>query len=179
MTSSSALDMFAEALEAPKAEVLTEEVIIKKETSVDNLVYATVSFSSYLYQLNTQAHLLHLNVECREFLALHKFLKKQYEQHIADFDLLAEIVRSMDYLLPSCQCGLMDSYKKFKSVKSYDAREGLMIYTKNLEDGGMMAKDLTEQARATGTPDLENAAAGVCGNLFKGAWMLKATLRNA
>jgi len=73
----------------------------------------------------------------------------------------------------------MDSYKKFKSVKSYDAREGLMIYTKNLEDGGMMAKDLTEQARATGTPDLENAVAEVCGNLFKGAWMLKATLRNA
>ena len=179
MTSSSALDMFAQALEAPKAEVLTEEVIIKKEPSVDNLVYATVSFASYLYQLNTQAHLLHLNLECREFLALHDFLKEQYEQHIGDFDTIAEIVRSMDYLLPSCQCGLMDAYKKFKSVKSYEARESLMIYTKNLEAGGMMAKDITEQARATGTPDLENHAADICGKLFKGAWMLKATLRNS
>lgn len=180
MTSSNLPDLteiFSNAAEAPTQEVMTEEVIVTKEATPDNLVYQLVSFSSYLYQLNIQAHLLHLNVECSNFLAVHKFLKKQYEQHLEDFDTVSELVRSMDYLMPMCQCGLFDAYKKFPAVKSYDAKEGLTIYTKNLEAGGMMAKDIVESARATGTPDVENHAASICGNMFKGAWMMKATLR--
>lgn len=179
MNTSSLADIFQSASEAPTAEIVKEEVVVTKEATPDNLVYRMVSFASYLYQLNIQAHLLHLNVECSNFLAVHEFLKGQYEQHVADFDTIAELVRSMDYLLPSCQCGLMDAYKKFPSVKTYDAREGLTIYTKNLETGAMMAKELTEEARETGAPDVENFAAEICGNLFKGAWMLKATLRGS
>lgn len=176
---SSLTNIFQSASEAPTQEVVKEEVILTKEATPDNLVYRMVSFASYLYQLNTQAHLLHLNVECSNFLAVHEFLKEQYEQHIADFDIVAELVRSMDYLMPMCQCGLTDAFKKFPSVKTYDAREGLTLYTKNLEAGAMMAKDLTEAARQTGAPDVENHAATICGNLFKGAWMLKATLRGS
>jgi len=179
MTSSNISEIFSNAVEAPTEQVMLEEVIVKKETSTDNLIYLMVSFASYLYQLNIQAHLLHLNVEGSNFLAVHEFLKKQYEQHVADFDTIAELVRSMDYLMPSCQCGLMDAYKKFPSVKTYDAREGLTLYTKNLEAGAMMAKDLVDTAKETGAPDVENFAAEICGNLFKGAWMLKATLRGS
>jgi DNA-binding ferritin-like protein len=176
---SSLSDIFQNAIQAPTKEIVKEEVIVTKEATPDNLVYQMVSFASYLYQLNTQAHLLHLNIECSNFLAIHEFLKGQYEQHIGDFDTIAELVRSMDYLMPMCQCGLMDAYKKFPSVKTYDAREGLTLYTKNLEAGAMMAKDLTEAARETGAPDVENSAAEICGNLFKGAWMLKSTLRGS
>jgi len=176
---SSLTDIFQSAAQAPTQEIVKEEVIITKEATPENLVFKMVSFASYLYQLNIQAHLLHLNVECSNFLAVHEFLKGQYEQHTGDFDTIAELVRSMDYLLPMCQCGLFDAYKKFPSVKTYDAREGLTLYTKNLENGAMMAKEVTDMARETGTPDVENFAAEVCGNLFKGAWMLKATLRGS
>lgn len=176
---SSLTDIFQNASQAPTEEIVTEEVVITKEATPDNLVYQMVSFSSYLYQLNIQAHLLHLNVECSNFLAVHEFLKGQYEQHVSDFDIVAELVRSMDYLMPMCQCGLMDAYKKFPAVKTYDAREGLTLYTKNLEAGAMMAKDLVDAARETGAPDVENNAADICGRLFKGAWMLKATLRGS
>ncbi len=179
MTSSSISEIFQNASEAPTEEVVTKEVIVTKEATPDNLVYRMVSFASYLYQLNTQAHLLHLNVECSNFLAVHDFLKEQYEQHIADFDLVAELVRSMDYLMPMCQCGLMDAYKKFPSVSTYEAKESLTVYTKNLEAGAMLAKELVDAARETGAPDVENHAADICGKLFKGAWMMKATLRNA
>ena len=179
MNASSLADIFQSASEAPTQEVVKEEVVVTKEATPDNLVYQMVSFASYLYQLNIQAHLLHFNVECSNFLAVHEFLKEQYEQHIADFDTVSELVRSMDYLMPMCQCGLFDAYKKFPAVKTYDAREGLTLYTKNLEAGAMMAKDLTEAARETGAPDVENFAAEICGNLFKGAWMLKATLRGS
>ena len=176
---SSLTDIFQNASQAPTEEIVKEEIVVTKEATPDNLVYQMVSFSSYLYQLNTQAHLLHLNVECSNFLAIHEFLKAQYEQHIADFDIVADLVRSMDYLMPSCQCGLMDAYKKFPSVKTYDAKEGLTLYTKNLEAGAMMAKDLVDAARETGAPDVENQAADICGRMFKGAWMLKATLRGS
>lgn len=177
MNPSSLADMFQSAAQVPTEEVIKEEVVITKEASPDNLVYQMVSFASYLYQLNVQAHLIHLNIECSNFLAVHKFLKRQYEQHIGDFDSLAELVRSMDYLMPMCQCGLFDAYKKFPNVKTYEARESLTVYTKNLEAGAFLAKDLVEAARETGAPDIENYAADVCGRLFKGAWMLKATLR--
>jgi len=110
---------------------------------------------------------------------VHVFLRDQYEAHLGQFDTLAEFVRSMDYLMPMCQCGLMDAYKKFPAVKTYDAKEGLTLYTKNLEAGGMLAKDLVDAARETGAPDVENHAATICGNMFKSAWMLKATLRTS
>jgi DNA-binding ferritin-like protein len=177
MNTSSLANIFQSATEAPTQEVVKEEVIITKEATPDNLAYQMVSFASYLYQLNIQAHLLHLNVECSNFLAVHDFLGEQYAQHVTDFDTIAELVRSMDYLMPTCQCGLFDAYKKFPSVKTYDAREGLILYTKNLEAGAMLAKNLTEVARETGAPDVENFSAEICGNLFKSAWMMKATLR--
>ena len=81
--------------------------------------------------------------------------------------------------MPMCQCGLMDAYKKFPSVSTYEAKESLTVYTKNLEAGAMLAKELVDAARETGAPDVENHAADICGKLFKGAWMMKATLRNA
>lgn len=176
--SSSFVDQLLDGqLPAPVEEIIREETVTVKEVSVDNLIYQTVELASYLYHLNIQAHLIHLNIEAPYFLAVHKFLKKQYEQHTDDFDKLAEIVRSMDYLLPMCEKGLLGQYKNFKTTKSYKADESLILYIKNLEDGGMMAKDVTDLAREVGAPDLENALADVVGHLFKGAWMLKSTLR--
>lgn len=179
MNSSAIPNILQAAIEAPKQEKIIEEIVITKETNVDNLIYNMVSFASYLYQLNVQAHLLHLNIEHPLFLSLHEFLKEQYEQHIADFDTISELVRSMDYLMPMCQCGLFDAYKKFKSVKSYDAKESLVIYLRNLEQGGMMGKTIVDMAREVGAPDVENFSAEIVNNMFKSAWMLKATLRNA
>jgi len=178
MTSSTLAEVF-NSLEAPKKEAVVEEVVITKEASVDNLIYGLVSYASFTYQLNTQAHLIHINIESPIFLSIHEFLKEQYEQHITDFDTLSELVRSMDYLLPTCQCGLMDAYKKFKSVKTYDAKEALTVYVKNLELGGYMAKELVDLAREVGAPDVENELATIVNHCFKSAWMLKATLRTA
>jgi DNA-binding ferritin-like protein len=178
MTSSNLEKIFQATTEAPTQEVVTEEVVVVKEATVENLVYKLVRYASFTYHLNTQAHLLHLNLETPFFLSLHKFLRKQYEQHIAEFDTVSELVRSMDFLLPMCQKGLLGMCKEFKHVSSYDATEGLTTYTKNLEAAGFMAKELVDMAREVGAPDVENELATIVGNCFKSAWMLKATLRN-
>lgn len=175
---SSTLGDFLQATVAPTEESVTEEVIVVKEPSIDNFIYKCVEFASYNYQLGTQAHLLHLNIECPSFLAVHKFLKKQYLKHLEDFDHVGELVRSMDYLLPMCQKGLLGACKDFKHLTSYDHKEALVRYVKNLENGGYMAKDLCAMAREVECPDGENIIAEIVNCMFKSAWMLKSTLRD-
>ena len=179
MTSSDLGSIFQATFQPPTEEVVTEEVIVTKEANTQNLVYNLIRYASFLYQLNTQAHLLHINIETPIFLSVHEFLKEQYEQHIADFDTVSELVRSMDFLLPMCQCGLMDAYKEFDSVGSNNAREALVTYIKNLEKGAFMAKDIIHMAREVDAPDVENELAVILNHGFKSAWMLKATLREA
>lgn len=177
MTSSNIEQIFQAAGAAPTEELITEEVVIVKEANVDNLIYRMVELASYLYHLNIQAHLIHLNYENSNFLAVHEFLKEQYEQHVEDFDTIAELVRSMDYLLPMCQKGLLNAHKNFKTTKTYEPEASLIQYTKNLEEGGFLAKDVFKLAQEVEAPDVENEIATVVGHLFKGAWMLKATIR--
>ena len=177
MTSSNIQQILSEAALAPTGEIIKEEVVVTKEVSVDNLIFGMVELASYLYHLNTQANLLSLNLESPNSLSMSEFLKEQYKRHLCDFNLMAEKVRSMDYLLPMCEKGLMGAYKNFKNVKSYDSRDSLVTYVRNLEDCGFKAKDLYDTAREVGAPDVEASLAEITGNLFGAAGKIKATLR--
>ena len=145
--------------------------------NVDTFVQTLTGLAAYIHELQIQSHLIHLNYEANNFLAVHKFLKKQYELHLKEFDDIGEYVRSMDYLLPMCHEGLMYENKEFDHVKSYAPEEMLMTYYKNLENLGMMSKKIQESARKLKAIDIENYMAELCGNAFKSAWMIKATLR--
>ena len=79
--------------------------------------------------------------------------------------------------MPMCENGLLKANKKLEHVKSYDGREMLMTYYKNLEAFGMEAKRIGKLAKKIEAPDVENYCAELVGDLFKAAWMLKATLR--
>ena len=52
-----------------------------------------------------------------------------------------------------------------------------MTYYKNLENLGMTTKKIQATARKLKAIDIENYMAELCGNAFKSAWMIKATLR--
>lgn len=177
MTSSNIQQILSEAALAPTGEIIKEEVVVTKEVSVDNLIFGMVELASYLYHLNTQANLLSLNLESPNSISMSEFLKEQYKRHLCDFNLMAEKVRSMDYLLPMCEKGLMGAYKNFKNVKSYDSRDSLVTYVRNLEDCGFKAKDLYDTAKEVGAPDIEASMAEIIGNLFGAAGKIKATLR--
>jgi len=168
------------SLPNPAANEASEVTIVVQQepsASVDGLILKLIDLSSFCHQLYVQAHLAHLNIECANFLALHEFLKGQYEAHITQFDTLAEFVRSMDYLMPMCQRGLLGAHKKFDHIKSHDATEMLVTYVRNLEALGMAAKEVGELAREVKAPDVENYCADLVGQMFKAAWFLKATLR--
>ena len=149
-----------------------------KGNDVGGFIQQLIGLMAYVHQLQVQSHLIHFNYEGSNFLGVHKFLGKQYEAHEDQFDKLGEFIRSMDYLLPMCHEGLMDASPEFKHCKSYKGNEMLAVYYKNLEELGMKTKKLEPIAAKVGAIDIQNYMAELCGEAFKAAWMIKASLRN-
>lgn len=157
--------------------VETVEVGLSRETTVEGLASLLVALSSSLSNLYIQAHLIHLNVEGPLFLPVHEFLKGQYDSHVGQLDKTAEFVRTLDVFMPMCAKGLLNACKNFKHVKSYECRDMLMTYLKNLETIGMQAKDIGEYAKELKATDVENYMAELVADMFKAAWFIKSTLR--
>ena len=150
-----------------------------KGTDVGSFIQQCISLCSYLKDLETQSHLIHLNYEGANFLGVHAFLKDQYEAHLEQFDTLAEFVRSMDYLMPMCGCGLADASPGLQKVTSYKGTDQLAVYYKNLEELGNKAKKLEPIAAKVGAIDIQNYMADLTAQAFKAAWQIKATLRSS
>lgn len=149
-----------------------------KDGDVGSFIQQCISLCSYLKELETQSHLIHLNYEGPNFLGVHGFLKDQYEAHLEQFDTLAEFIRSMDYLMPMCACGLADASPGIQKVTSYKGTDMLAVYYKNLEELGMKTKKIEALAGKVGAIDIQNYLSDLCGQAFKAAWFVKATLRN-
>lgn len=148
-----------------------------KREPIARLANELISLTSQAAHLMIQSHLIHLNFEGPEFLAVHKFTKKQYEKHQEELDALGELVRSLDFLLPMCEKGLLAANKKLEHIKAYEGPAMLITYYKNLEAYGMDAKRVGEVAKKIKAPDVENYCAELVGEAFKSAWMIKSMLR--
>lgn len=144
---------------------------------VSRLVGHLVMMASLLKELEIQSHLIHLNYEGSNFLEIHAFLKERYEEHLEQFDTVAEEVRSLDHFLPMCACGLKEAMPPFKNVDSYDGRAMLLAYYVNIESMGYLAKEIEQVAAEVGAPDVQNTMAELIGSAFKTSWMLKSILR--
>ena len=151
----------------------------KANGDVGAFIQQCISLCAYLKELETQSHLIHLNYEGSNFLGVHAFLKEQYEAHLGQFDTLAEFIRSMDYMMPMCGCGLKDAAPVMHAVTSYKGADMLGVYYKNLEELGMKAKKLEALAEKVHAIDIQNYMADLVGQAFKAAWQIKATLRNS
>ena len=149
----------------------------RKDDKVTKLIADLIKAASTCDQLRLQAHLIHFNYEAGNFLGVHKFLKKQYEEHTEQFDRLGELVRSMDYLMPMCGKGLGSASKDVEHVGSYEASSMLVTYYTNLETFAMSLKKTRQAAIKCDAPDVENYLSELIGELFKASWMVKASLR--
>jgi DNA-binding ferritin-like protein len=144
---------------------------------VGRLAGQLVRLAALLKELETQAHLVHVNYESANFLEVHAFLKERYEEHLAQFDQVAELVRTLDHFLPMCSCGLAEALPPFQHVCSYEGRGMLLTYFANIESLGYLAKAIEQLAAEVEAPDVANVMAEVVGAAFKTSWMLKAMLR--
>lgn len=168
----------AEALRMPVMAEAPPDMGSAGGGGTEGLAAALVAMAATVYELNTQAHLIHFNVQGPGFFELHAFFKGQYEKHIEQFDVLSELVRSLDYFMPLCSCGLREAVSCFEHIKSSNCRDMLMTYLKNLEAFGMAAKELEKMAQQECAPDVANYAAELVGAAFKDAWMVKSYLRD-
>lgn len=141
------------------------------------LISELVALASLLKELETQSHLIHLNYESDNFLAVHEFLKGQYETHLEQFDTVAEFVRAQDHFMPLCACSLKDMMPAFQNCESYDARSMLMTYLANLESMCDMATSVERTASEARVIDVQNYMADLVATGSKAAWFIKATLR--
>ena len=164
--------------EVPQPQAKIKAPSKSKEGDIGAFIQQCISLCSYLNELRTQSHLIHLNYEGSNFFGVHDFLKEQYEAHQDQFDKLGEFIRSMDYLMPMCAKGLADAAPGFKDCVSYKGNEMLITYYKNLEDFAMRCKKVEELAGKVHAIDIQNYIAELAGEIFKAAWMVKATLRN-
>ena len=138
-----------------------------------------VMLASYVKELQVQAHLIHLNYEGSNFLEMHKFLKKRYEKHLEQFDVIGEIVRSMDYMMPLCACGLKDALPMdcWKNVDSHDGRMMLLTYHQNLCDLCELICSIEPVAQELKAVDVAHYMAELMADANKAAWFIKASLR--
>lgn len=141
------------------------------------LIGELIALASLLKELQTQSHLIHLNYESANFLAVHEFLKNQYEAHLEQFDTVAEFVRAQDHFMPMCACGLKDAMPAFKNCESYEARHMLVAYLTNLESMCDMATEVERLAGESRVIDVQNYMAELVAAGSKAAWFIKATLR--
>jgi len=138
-----------------------------------------VMLASYLKELQVQSHLIHLNYEGSNFIEMHKFLKKRYEKHQCQFDEVGEFVRSMDYMMPLCACGLKDALPMdcWKNVDSHDGRSMLLTYHQNLCDLCELVCCIEPMAQELKAIDVANYMAELMADANKAAWFIKASLR--
>jgi DNA-binding ferritin-like protein len=150
----------------------------KGEQGVAQMVECMLMVAGLLHLLQVQAHLIHLNYECSNFIGVHQWLKEQYQLHLSQFDELAELVRTLDYFMPLTMQELCSACDCFIDLTGYEPQQMLVTYKMNLESMGMKAKDIVKCARDCCAPDVENYAAELVGEAFKGAWFIKSILRN-
>ncbi len=137
-----------------------------------------VLLAAFAKELQTQAHLIHFNYEGSNFLAVHAFLKEQYELHTEQFDTLGELVRTLNYWMPMCACGLKEAVGPcFKNVESYEGDAMLTTYYRNLESFSSMVKMVEPAAQETQHYDIANYMAELITQTWKICWMVKATLK--
>lgn len=160
-----------------QGEPMVEAVTMEQQPVHGPVVECLVKCAAFAKELETQSHLIHLNYEADNFLSVHEFLKGQYEAHLDQFDVLSEFVRSLDFLMPMCACGLKDKVCGFENVTQYDGRHMLSVYYGNLERFACMAKELESVAADARVIDVQNYCADLVGASMKSSWFIKASLR--
>lgn len=136
-----------------------------------------IMLAAFIKELETQSHLIHLNYEGSNFFEVHRFLKDQYELHLTEFDTVSEHVRTLDFYMPMCACGLKDAIPCFRNVESYVGKDMLATYLVNLEDMCELVCQIEPTAQQVGAIDVANYMAELMASANKAAWFIKATLR--
>jgi len=148
-----------------------------KKEPVGRLANELICLSGHAAHLMLQSHLIHLNFEGSNFFGVHEFTKSQYKKHQKQLDRLGELTRSLDFLMPQCEKGLLGACKKFEHVTAYAGPAMLITYYENLEAFGFACKKVAKLAEKMDAYDIENYCGELIEDCFTASWQIKSTLR--
>lgn len=140
-----------------------------------NHVLQLVVLAAYCKELELQSHLIHLNYTGKDFLALHAYLKTQYQKHQEEFDALAEFVLTAGHFMPATACQLRSVLPHFEEIDTTKPDCIVSVYIDNLNTQAEMARNLAASAAAARAIDVEHYAAELVASAAKAVWFLTAS----
>jgi len=123
-----------------------------------------------------RSHAAHVNVTGRNFRSDHKLLGGVYERRQAEIDKIAEILRTMDELMPTSLVDVCENSTIPTDAIEGSADELLESVMMDLEHLLGDFKDLINIASEEGLEEVSNYAQDQALDLEKSIWMLRSTL---
>ena len=140
------------------------------------LVDQLLHLAAYCKDLESQSHIIHLNLEGPFFIPLHEYLKDRYIEHLEQFDTCAEAVRKLDFFVPFSMAEILSLSSVF-GLSGRDATSMLHTYIGNIQRTVDLAGSIEPIAQCIGAIDIADDLAAITAQLNKTCWFLKATLR--
>lgn len=123
-----------------------------------------------------RSHVAHVNVTGRNFTSDHKLLGKVYENLQGEIDAIAELLRSLDEMMPDNLQDVLEGSAIIDTPVSGDADQLLMDVMTDLEELKLCHQELMTVATAEGHEEIANYAQDRILALAKYIWMLRSTL---
>jgi DNA-binding ferritin-like protein len=158
---------------APESEPVETTAVAVDDTC--DCGHQLIILAAFLKELQTQAHLIHLNYTGSNFFSVHKFLGEQYQLHLEQFDTAAEFARALDVLIPPTAGALRSALPEFNESSDPDSQLQLLSYRSNLVMLQTIARSLAGSAEADGAIGAANFCAELEADAGKAAWFIKAT----
>lgn len=123
-----------------------------------------------------RSHVAHVNIVGRNFTSDHKLLGKVYEDLQSQIDALAELLRSMDAMMPDNLGDVIADSEIQDLPIAGDADQLLTDVMSDLEELKGCHEELMTVATAEGHEEIANYAQDRILALAKYIWMLRSTL---
>jgi starvation-inducible DNA-binding protein len=123
-----------------------------------------------------RSHVAHVNIVGRNFTSDHKLLGKVYEDLQGQIDEIAELLRSMDAIMPDNLSDVIANSEIQDLPVSGDADQLLTDVMTDLEELKGCHEELMSVATAEGHEEIANYAQDRILALAKYIWMLRSTL---
>lgn len=129
-----------------------------------------VVLASFLINLRDQAHLIHLNYIGRDFIPVHTYFKERYEEHLDQFDVIAEYVRAYGKMMPMSVNELRSAYADF------NGKECICTYLENVKQLITLTKVIEKTAAEERSIDVANSLAEITAAAGKVEWFVRLTV---
>lgn len=134
-------------------------------------------YLSSLAVINAKLHNIHWNVEGKEFVQVHEFTEKLYDDFFEKMDMVAEMMKMKEETpLVKMEDYVKNSVVKELSAKSFGTEEALKIVEDDLKKMKELAVEIRSEADADGDFEVVAEMEDHVADYSKNLWFLRSIL---